>query len=150
MSAQKQTDLTKPGKLAIEIRHRLPMWSYFIGSTKEVRSGYKRTWRGYVCDALMAAGVPLLCNARKQWVYTGAPIKVGSVVVTQILSKGQRGYDRTNLGSIVDKMVYDNLVHLGVLSDDNHRVMPDAKTEYEQNKYWCGVRVEIIYLPGEK
>lgn len=133
--------------LRIEIRHKLPRWSGITGWTSRSKAICKRQWREYVEKALMAEGIILRCNQEKRLVWPGTPIpKIDRVTITQLIGVGGKKYDRANLESVVDKLVYDNLTHIGVIPNDGPNVMPNADKEYERTgKLWHGVRVELEY-----
>lgn len=139
--------------ITLEIRHKLPLWSRMTSWSNVVKAGMKRQWREYVERALMAEGIVLRCNGAKQLCWPGEPIKkMDRVTIVQLIGVNpktkRRGnkYDRANLISMTDKLVFDNLTHIGMIPNDDSSVMPDPVTEFEYtSKPWHGVRVEFEY-----
>lgn len=61
--------------------------------------------------------------------------------VVQILGKGDRAYDRTNLLHVSDKLIIDGLVKMKVIVNDTPKWL-DVSTGYEKGTE-SGVRIEI-------
>lgn len=139
--------------LTIEIRHKLPLWSRMTSWSHVAKAGTKRQWRDYVERAMMVEGIVLRCDGAKQLRWPGEPIrKMDRVTIVQLIGvnpkTGRVGnkYDRANLISMTDKLVFDNLTHIGMIPNDDSNVMPDPDTQFERTgKPWHGVRVIFEY-----
>ena len=133
--------------LVFEIRHKLPMWSLFTGVCNTAKAGYKRRWREHVENALMAESHVLGVDERRCYFWKGDKIVPSKITITQICKPGSKFYDEGNLHSLVDKLVFDNLVHLRVIENDSRKVIHNIVTfaGLRHKRPWDGVRIEIEY-----
>jgi len=102
--------------LTVQVNRKLPYFAQLFGLNpklsvnvqQRMRASIKRWWRQYVAASL---------KVDEQEPITGHL----HVHVTQFVAPKERRMDSGNLIILVDKLILDNLVHLGYLRNDSPR-----------------------------